>query len=205
MGKSGLNCLSLILFSDDTIDFLNSFFGTTDFTSDDFFSEIRRSESCFTFPASDLLEKLFLEMMKLPGGFSKHRIKLSVVHAILLMMRRSEKRESTELYFSGNTGRKVQNVRRIINANLESEISIEELSRKVSLNRTTLQKVFKEMYGLTVNEYRIKARIQLAKNLLSSTVLSVTEIAGRCGYSNASKFSEVFKKNEGISPRDWRG
>ena len=205
MGKSGLNCLSLILFSDDTIDFLNSFFGTTDFTSDDFFSEIRRSESCFTFPASDLLEKLFLEMMKLPGGFSKHRIKLSVVHAILLMMRRSEKRESTELYFSGNTGRKVQNVRRIINANLESEISIEELSRKVSLNRTTLQKVFKEMYGLTVNEYRIKARIQLAKNLLSSTALSVTEIAGRCGYSNASKFSEVFKKNEGISPRDWRG
>ena len=28
--------------------------------------------------------------------------------------------------------------------------------------------------------------------------------AGQCGYANASKFSEVFKKNEGILPKDWR-
>ena len=84
------------------------------------------------------------------------------------------------------------------------EISIEELAVKVNLNRTTLQKVFKEMYGLTVNEYRTKARLQLAKNLLASTDLSITEIAGRSGYANASKFSEVFKKNEGILPKDWR-
>ena len=78
------------------------------------------------------------------------------------------------------------------------------LAGKVNLNRTTLQKVFKEMYGLTINEYRTKARLQLAKNLLVSTELSITEIAGRCGYANASKFSEVFKKNEGLLPKDWR-
>jgi transcriptional regulator GlxA family with amidase domain len=119
-------------------------------------------------------------------------------------MQRKDKRDSTDLYFSGTTGRKVQNVRRIINSNLEQEISIEELSEKVNLNRTTLQKVFKEMYGLTINEYRTKSRIQLAKNLLASTNLSVTEIAGRCGYINASKFSEVFKRNEGILPKNWR-
>jgi len=60
------------------------------------------------------------------------------------------------------------------------------------------------MYGLTVNEYRTKARLQLAKNLLASTNLSITEIAGRSGYANASKFSEVFKKNEGTLPKEWR-
>jgi AraC-like DNA-binding protein len=114
------------------------------------------------------------------------------------------KTDTPDVYFSGSTGRKVQNVRRIINSNLEKEISIEELAAKVNLNRTTLQKIFKEMYGLTVNEYRTKARLQLAKNLLASTELSITEIAGRCGYANASKFSEVFKKNEGLLPKDWR-
>ena len=143
-------------------------------------------------------------MMKLPEEFSAYNLKLAVTHAILLMMQRKDKRNSTDLYFSGSTGRKVQNARRIINANLAEDISIEELSRKVRLNRTSLQKVFKEMYGLTINEYRTKARIQLAKNLLATTELSITEIAGQCGYTNASKFSEVFKKHEKILPKNWR-
>ena len=204
LGKSGMNCISLILFCEEAIDFLNEFFDTGDFSDSTFFSEIRKSDSAVSFPGSDLLEKLFLEMMKLPGDFSSYKLKLAVVHVILLLMQRKDNRDSTNLYFSGTTGRKVQNVRKIINTNLEQEISIEELSEKVNLNRTTLQKVFKEMYGLTINEYRTKSRMQLAKNLLASTDLSITEIAGRCGYANASKFSEVFKKNEGILPKNWR-
>ncbi|MBQ4496423.1 MAG: helix-turn-helix transcriptional regulator [Spirochaetaceae bacterium] len=210
LGKSGMNCISLILFTKDAIAFLNDFFDTTEFTEKSFFSEIRKSDCVFTISGNDLLEKLFLEMMRFPDEFSKYEVRLAVVHAVLLLMQklerndRHEKRDAADLYFSGTTGHKVQNARRIINANLEKEISIEELAQKVNLNRTTLQKIFKEMYGLTVNEYRTKSRIQLAKNLLASTDLSITEIAGRCGYANASKFSEVFKKNEGALPKDWR-
>lgn len=216
LGKSGMNCISLIVFTDDTIDFLNKFFDTSDFKTETFFSEIRKSESAVSFPCSDLLEKLFLEMTKFSGEFSKFEIKLAIIHALLLIMKKCSQTDgretigktssldSEDYYFSGITGRKVQNVRRIINSNLENDISIEELSKKVNLNRTTLQKVFKEMYGLTINEYRTKSRIQLAKNLLASTELSITEIAGQCGYSNASKFTEVFKKNEGVLPKDWR-
>ena len=157
-----------------------------------------------TYPADDLLEKLFMEMTRLPEKFSTYKVKLAVAHALLIMMEKKDRRDTTDLYFSGTTGRKVQNVRRLINLNLEKEISIEELATKVNLNRTTLQKVFKEMYGLTINDYRTKARMQLAKNLLVSTELTITEIAGRCGYANASKFSEVFKRNEGLLPKDWR-
>ena len=213
LGKSGMNCISIILFTQDTISFLNDFLGTSDFCSSDFFNEIRKSDSAVTFPCGDLLEKLFLETIRLPVAYSKYTVKLAVVHAIILLIQKFRdtegydirtKGDTPDAYFSGSTGRKVQNARRIINSNLEKEISIEELAVKVNLNRTTLQKVFKEMYGLTVNEYRTKARIQLAKNLLASTDLSITEIAGRSGYANASKFAEVFKKNEGILPKDWR-
>ena len=213
LGKSGMNCISIILFTDDTISFLNDFLGTCDFSSSNFFNDIRKSDSAVSFPCGELLEKLFMETIRLPGAFSKYTVRLAVVHAIILLIQKFRdkdgcdvriKNDSQDSYFSGTTGRKVQNVRRIINSNLEKEISIEELASKVNLNRTTLQKVFKEMYGLTVNEYRTKARLQLAKNLLASTELSITEIAGRCGYANASKFSEVFKKNEGVLPKDWR-
>ena len=213
LGKSGMNCISLILFTDDTNSFLNDFLGTNDFSSSDFFNDIRKSDSAVSFSSGELLEKLFLETIRLPGAFSKYTVRLAVIHAIILLIQKFRdkdgvdvriKNDNPDAYFSGSTGRKVQNVRRIINSNLEKEISIEELANKVNLNRTTLQKVFKEIYGLTVNEYRTKARLQLAKNLLASTELSITEIAGRCGYANASKFSEVFKKNEGVLPKDWR-
>ena len=213
LGKSGMNCISIILFTNDVITFLNEFLGTNDFNSSDFFNDIRKSDSVVTFPCGELLEKLFLETIRLPGVFSKYTVRLAVVHVIILLIQKFRCKDSCDVrmksdtpdaYFSGTTGRKVQNVRRIINSNLEKEISIEELASKVNLNRTTLQKVFKEMYGLTVNEYRTKARLQLAKNLLVSTDLSITEIAGRCGYANASKFSEVFKRNEGVLPKDWR-
>ena len=213
LGKSGMNCISLILFTDDTITFLNDFLGTNDFNSSIFFNEIRKSDSAVSFPCGELLEKLFLETIRLPGTFSKYTVRLAVIHAIILLIQKFKDKDGSNLrirdenpdsYFSGTTGRKVQNVRRIINSNLEKEISIEALADKVNLNRTTLQKVFKEMYGLTVNEYRTKARLQLAKNLLASTDLAITEIAGRCGYTNASKFSEVFKRNEGILPKNWR-
>ena len=213
LGKSGMNCISIILFTEDTISFLNDFLGSKEFSSSDFFNEIRKSDSTITFPCGELLEKLFLETIRLPVAYSKYTVKLAVVHAIILLIQKFRdkdtsdiriKNDSRDSYFSGSTGCKVQNARRIINSNLEQEISIEELAEKVNLNRTTLQKVFKEMYGLTVNEYRTKARLQLAKNMLASTNLSITEIAGRCGYTNASKFSEVFKKNEGVLPKDWR-
>ena len=213
LGKSGMNCISLILFTEDAISYLNDFLGSNDFSSSDFFNDIRKSDSAVSFPCGELLEKLFLETIRLPGAFSKYTVRLAVIHALILLIHKFREKdgcdirtrnESPDAYFSGTTGRKVQNVRRIINANLEKEISIEELAGKVNLNRTTLQKVFKEMYGLTINEYRTKARLQLAKNLLVSTDLSITEIAGRCGYTNASKFSEVFKRNEGMLPKDWR-
>lgn len=211
LGKSGMNCISLILFTDDTVDFLNDFFGVIDFNASDFFYEVRKSDCTVSFPCTELLENLFLEMLQLPDRFSKFEIKLAVIQAVLIIMQKcaqkynkAEKRDVMDLYFSGVTGRKVQNVRRIINSNLDKEISIEELALKVNLNRTTLQQVFKKMYGLTISEYRTKARIQLAKNLLVSTNLSITEISGQCGYANASKFSEVFKKNEGMLPREWR-
>lgn len=226
LGKSGMNCISIILFTDDTISYLNTFLESSDFSSSNFFYDIRKSDSVAVFSCSPLLEKLFLETIRLPQAYSRHTVKLSVIHILILLIQKFKEKDSGEFrpgkgrfergnsgygryeredsYFSGSTVRKVQNARRIINANLDKEISIEELADKVNLNRTSLQKVFKEMYGLTVNEYRTKARLQLAKNLLVSTDLSITEIAGRSGYANSSKFSQVFKKNEGMLPKDWR-
>lgn len=205
IGKEGLRCMSLVLFADDTVSYLNSFLGTKDFSSEKFFPDIRNCDSVVSFTADELLETLFYEMIKLPGEYSKHHIKLVTVQAILLLLQNhSRRRRNNDLYFSGTTGKKVQQVRKMLCTNPEDDISIEYLSELSGLNRTTLQKVFKEMYGSTINEYRTQIRIQEAKNLLVTTNLSITEIAGRCGYTNASKFSKVFRNITGVLPRNWR-
>ncbi|MBO4470928.1 MAG: helix-turn-helix transcriptional regulator [Clostridia bacterium] len=46
--------------------------------------------------------------------------------------------------------------------------------------------------------------MQEAKNLLLQERLSVTEIAGQCGYSNASKFAACFRRITGMTPGEWR-
>ncbi len=205
LGKNGMNGLSIVLFPSQAVAFLNEFFSCKTFTVGNFFPEIRASDSCVRFAADDLLEKLFLEMMQRSSLYSQYYIKLAVVHALLLMLNKPQNPNHSDLYFGGSTGRKVQQVRRLINSNLDKDVSIEELAVKVNLNRTTLQKVFKEMYGVTINTFRTQARIQEAKNLLISTDLPIIEIAGCCGYSNASKFSSVFKNVCGLLPKDWRG
>ena len=46
-------------------------------------------------------------------------------------------------------------------------------------------------------------RMQTARVLLQDTSRSVTEIAATLGYDNPSKFSEAFKKEYGITPREY--
>lgn len=204
LGKNGLSGLSLIVFPEDTVETMNRTLGTNKFTTDNFFNEIRKSDSVVTFPADEVLEILFKEMIKFHGEYSTFHIKLSALQALLILMTKKDRRDHSDFYFSGATGKKVQNARKIITDSIDTDISIEKLSRQTGVNRTTLQKVFKEMYGVTINEYRTQIRIQEAKNLLITTSLSVTEIAGRCGYSNASKFSSTFKRYTGTLPHEWR-
>ena len=113
-------------------------------------------------------------------------------------------RTSGHRYFSGDTARKVHEARKLLGEDLAADLSVEALAEKVRLNRTTLQQVFRQMYGMTVYEYRTQVRMQEAKNLLLTGSLTVTEIAGRCGYTNASKFAAGFRRIAGMPPGEWR-
>ena len=70
-----------------------------------------------------------------------------------------------------------------------------------------LENLFKDMMALPAEHgsyHRKHVRMQEAKNLLLKEDMSITEIAGACGYANASKFSSAFKDTVGILPGKWR-
>ncbi|MCR5651024.1 MAG: AraC family transcriptional regulator [Lachnospiraceae bacterium] len=204
-GKGGIRCISIVLLVDTLQDELNRFFGTNEFDNKPVFEYAVNADSCISFAANEMLRTIFTELVLLPVEYGEFHRKLLTIRAILALLDiKAGKKSAGCRYFSGDSANKVHAARKLLGEDLASDISIEELAEKVKLNRTTLQRVFKQMYGVTVFEYRTQARMQESKNLLVDNNLTVTEIAGLCGYTNASKFSAVFKKNFGITPTDWR-
>ncbi len=204
VGKGGMCCISIVVFLDDLGDTLNHFFNTRDFDKAALFAEVENAESCICFPANDLLANIFTGLMQVPEKYGEYHRKLMTLQAIVSLLDVRDGRMTAHRYFSGDTARKVHEARKLLGENLSADYSVETLAVRVKLNRTTLQQVFRQMYGMTIYEYRTQVRMQEARNLLLRDDLTVTEVAGLCGYTNASKFAAVFRKVTGSAPNEWR-
>lgn len=85
-----------------------------------------------------------------------------------------------------------------------SELSLSSLARMCSVSESHLCAAFKKETGSTITDYINGTRIRQALTLLNISSLSIGEIAGRCGFSDANYFSRIFKKNQGMTPREYR-
>jgi AraC family transcriptional regulator, transcriptional activator of the genes for pyochelin and ferripyochelin receptors len=88
--------------------------------------------------------------------------------------------------------------------NMENPCTLIELSHKVGINDFKLKKGFKKLYGTTVYDFLIDARMEKAKVLLLETDTSVHDIAFITGYKNLSSFITAFKKKMGYSPGSFK-
>lgn len=87
-----------------------------------------------------------------------------------------------------------------INENYAKDISLEAISSYFSLSKCHFSKKFKSNMGIGINEYITSVRISNAEKLLTTTNMSITEVAYRVGYNDSNYFSSVFKKINGITP-----
>jgi AraC-like DNA-binding protein len=79
------------------------------------------------------------------------------------------------------------------------------LSEKLNYDYTYLANLFSEVKGITIEHFIISHKIERAKELLSYTELSVSEIASRLHYSSISHLSSQFKDLTGLSPSYFKG
>ncbi len=203
VGDKGMRCISIVVCIDDAAEEMNRLFKTDSFDKENMYSGVMKADSCVCYAANGMLKRVFGEMMQLPDTHGEYYRKLLTYQVILATMDIKGRKTGDHQYYCKDTENKVHKARKILGTEISENISIEELAKSVNLNRTTLQRVFKQMYGLTIYEYRTQVRIQEAKNLILKNTYSITEIAGMCGYSNASKFSAVFRKYTGINPREY--
>lgn len=98
----------------------------------------------------------------------------------------------------------VHEVHAFLTQNLDTRVTIEELSHQYLMNPTTLKQVFKSVYGSSLAAHMKEHRMGRAAQLLRETDESVAEIARAVGYESQSKFTAAFKEYFGVLPKEYR-
>jgi len=91
-----------------------------------------------------------------------------------------------------------------IHQNYARSLSRREIAAAVGVSESYLSKILRQEVGLSLWECLTRLRVQIAKELLSATTDSITEVAGQVGFEDPAYFSRVFSKYSGQSPQAYR-
>jgi AraC-like DNA-binding protein len=94
---------------------------------------------------------------------------------------------------------------RFIMENYSRKISLSEIAEVSGLSAPYFSTIFKEEMGENLSSYLNRLRSEKASRMLLDTELSLSEIAGSCGFEDQSWFSKIFKSHTGVSPGKYRG
>ena len=100
-----------------------------------------------------------------------------------------------------NNHKAIEQVLSYIKNNLTAELTLEKMAEKANFSTIYFHKLFKASTGKTLHEYVEEQRIKKAILLLTSTDMTLTEIAYECGFSSQSYFSMAFKRKMHQTPR----
>lgn len=151
-------------------------------------------------PFTDLLTELYT-LAASSDYIRDMRINEKLGALLTLLMEQSWHPERIKI---GRKRTELVEVKNYLDEHYSEKIALDDLSEKFFINKFYLSKIFKEAYGTTINSYLIAKRITRAKQLLRFTDLTVDEVGNAVGMGEANYFSRMFRKVEGISPREYR-
>lgn len=96
-------------------------------------------------------------------------------------------------------------IAKFVNSHIQDPmLNQNEIAVQLSWSYSYIRHTFKEVYGITLADYILQTRINMAKSLLETTDLSVTDVAKRSGFQTKSYYFTVFKKLVGLTPNEYR-
>jgi transcriptional regulator GlxA family with amidase domain len=93
---------------------------------------------------------------------------------------------------------------RIVEEEYASDLSLDDIARRVASSRRQLQRAYAEIGGTTFRDHLTAIRMERAAELLRSERLSVREIAARVGYRQPAQFAKAFRRHLGVAPSEYR-
>ena len=109
---------------------------------------------------------------------------------------------------AGNPG---QNIRdpvsqavKMMEANTESPLSVQEIAKQLGQLRRNLERVFRKKTQSSIASYYMRVRLERAREMLFYSDVSISEISLVCGFSSPAVFTRTFSANFGQPPSGFR-
>lgn len=98
----------------------------------------------------------------------------------------------------------IDRARLMIRDNIENNLSIQDISERLGSSYSNFRRLFKKYTGMSPAAYQQDLKLQRAKDLLSTTNMSIKEIAYRLNFDSPDYFSSKFRQKTGVKPSEFR-
>ena len=98
----------------------------------------------------------------------------------------------------------MEEIRYYILSNISEGITTEDVASYMNISSRHLNRLLKKEMQISVNGIILKEKMNCIRRLLSSTDMTLEQIAEMAGFTNAYNMSRAFKKQEGMSPGEYR-
>lgn len=149
------------------------------------------------------LESLGPEWAHKAGGDCFCRAKLNEILAVSLCDAMAEG-DGLPKQANDEERRLAREAQIIIDNHYSEALTLQSIAKQLYVGKTRLCGVFKKEYGCCVAEYLRDKRMSKAKELLANTDSSVGEVGRIVGYTHQSSFAEAFRRECGVTPKQWR-
>ncbi len=92
----------------------------------------------------------------------------------------------------------------IIEREYASELSLDDIARRIATSRRQLQRSFAEIGDTTFREHVARVRMRKAAEMLQDSRLTVGQVARRVGYRQQAQFAKAFRRQYGAAPAEFR-
>lgn len=103
-----------------------------------------------------------------------------------------------------STGSIISTAIKYMKQNYMEPLTVQQIADHCGFSPSHFHKLFLKTTHTTPNNYLTQIRLAAAKTLLSTTTMPISEIAIRCGFNSQAYFSDCFKRNFSMNPKEFR-
>jgi len=159
------------------------------------------------FQKDDFIEHYIdsIRLMLGSGGEPSLAMKRIKLHELLLYLLENHTREFVAFRNRGSISPIELTIRKVVESNLLSNLTVEEMAFLCNLSASTFKRQFKNIYSESPNSWILGQKMRMAAQLLTKQKEKPAEIWFKLGFETHSGFTKSFKKHFGVVPKDYTG
>ncbi|WP_428233121.1 AraC family transcriptional regulator [Flavobacterium sp.] len=148
------------------------------------------------------INKLIKECMS--TSITKDALADLTLQELLIRIIQTQTVKSIDEGIAIHTNNPIFEVTEFIRLNLKENINMKNLSEKACMSPASFYRFFRRELGMSPIEYVLNEKIKHAKKLLRNPGIQINEVCYLSGFEDANYFIRLFKKHEGITPKQYQ-